>query len=283
MAKFIKKVGNYEIHDPIGNPHESRVSVGREMDTDRPVAIKALPLDFFRSEREFEQFTELTGRVATLQHPNVLVPEKVLGKYTEAYLVSELIDGPNFRDFVTEKVPPVAAVTQIAIQLLNALQFLHSNKLLHRNLKNSNVLVRPDGSVVVCDQYYSSLFVRWRKEYGFPSVETVRFVSPEECKAKRLVPASDVYSLGVILYFGYTRIMPIRGQSATELQLKHVKMPLREKPEQINPQIPTFVSDMLLKMLGKTPKRRYTELGELILDLRRLSGGPTLPGPARRI
>lgn len=284
MAKFVKKVEHYELRDPIGNPQESRVFVGRDTAEDRSVAIKALPLDFFQSQREFDQFAELTRRIATeLVHPNILLPEKVIGKYTEAFLVTELVDGPNMRTYVEESAPPVPRVTEIALQLLNGLQYLHSKKLLHRNLKSSNVLVRPDQTVVMCDMFYSQLFVRWRKEHGFPSVESVRYVCPEECQEKKLVPASDVYSLGVILYFGYTRIMPIRGTSAMELQTKHVKLTLREKPEMINPQVPPFISNMLLKMLAKAPKKRYTELGELIMDLRRLSGIRPGPRQSRRI
>ena len=273
MARFVKQVGAYEFHDIIGNPQESRVYAGREAATDRPVALKALPLDFFQAEREFDQFAEVTTRFGHMRHPNIIVPERLIGKFTEAFLVSELIAGPNIRTYVEETVPLVPVVTEIAAHLLNTLQFLHSKKLLHRNLKATNVLIRPDGTPVLCDMFYSQRFLRWRKQHGFPSLESVRYVSPEECLEKKLLPQSDIYSLGVILYFAYTRIMPIRGQNVGELQVKHVKLTLREKPEQINPQIPPLISEMLLRMLAKAPKRRYAEgLGELILDLRRLGG-----------
>lgn len=283
MVKFIKEVAGYKILDPVGNPQESRVCVGHEVVNDRPVAIKSLPLDFFQSEREFEQFDELTRKATTLKHPNLLMPERLIGKFTEAYLVTELIDGPNLRTLVEQHPPVIGDAHRMTLQLLNVLQFLHSKNILHRNLKSTNVLIRPDKSVVVCDLFYSPLFVRWRRVKGFPSVESVRYVSPEECQEKKLVRESDVYSLGVLLYYLYTRTLPIRGQSALELQARHVKMTVRERPDMINPNVPPFVSDMILKMLVKNPRKRTGDLGELILDLRRLVGDRSGARPSGRI
>lgn len=283
--KFRRKVESFEIGDPIGNPQESRVFLGRDIETDQPVAIKALPLDFFQSDREFQQFKARTAKAAeVLKHKHLLMPRKCVGKFSEAFLIMEYIPGPNLRELVNSPRPPdLADVHRIAVQLMSAVQFLHSKDLLHRNIKASNVLVRPTGDAVLSDMFYSPLFVRWRKEKGFPSVESVRYVSPEECQEKKLVPQSDIYSLGCVLFLAYTRVYPIRGQSAVELQQKHVKMQIREKPDIINPSLPTFVSDMLLKMLAKSPRKRYKDLGEVILDLRRIENKTSVSGVQRRI
>ena len=282
--QFRKRIGSYELLDPIGNPQESRVFEARNVEHDEPVALKALPLDFFHAKREFEAFREATAKAAAqLKHPHILMPQQVIGKWSEAYLVMERIQGPNIRELVAHKPPEIPAVNRMTIQLLNALQFLHQHKFIHRNIKATNVLVRPNTDVLLSDMFYSPLFVRWRKEKGFPSVEAVRFVSPEECLERKLVPASDVYSLGIVLFLAYTRVYPIRGQSALELQQKHVKMNIRERPDIINPHLPQLITDMLMKMIAKPPRKRYKDLGQLILDLRRLDSKTSTSGVMRRM
>jgi serine/threonine protein kinase len=142
--------------------------------------------------------------------------------------------------------------------------------MLHQNLKASNVLLNSNLTVKLSDFYFSKFYNRWRKRRGYPSVETVKYFSPEQVKEKSLDARSDYYSVGVLLFYLLTRVMPIRGTSMQEIMQKHVRMNVVEVPSTINPEVPSEVSKVVMKMLEKKPRKRLSSLSELILDLSRM-------------
>jgi serine/threonine-protein kinase len=141
---------------------------------------------------------------------------------------------------------------------------------LNQNLKSTNVLLDSNLNVKVTDFFFSKLFNRWRKRRGYTSVESVRYLSPEQIKEKSLDERSDIYSAGVVLFYLFTKVMPIRGTSVSELMKKHLKMAIVEIPTTINPDIPEDISRVVMNMLLKKPRKRLSALSELILDLSRL-------------
>ena len=163
----------------------------------------------------------------------------------------------------------------IMIQIIKGVQYLHHFKALHQNLKSANVLLDSQLNVKLTDFFFSKLFNRWRKRHGYSSVESVRYLSPEQIREKSLDERSDIYSIGVILFYLFTKVMPIRGTSAPEIMKKHLKMSIKEVPTVINPEVPEEISHIVMDMLKKKPRQRLATLSELILDLSRMEkGGP---------
>ena len=101
-----KKVENYEIVGVVGNPHESRVFLVEEEETRQKFALKALPMDFFDSEREFHAFEQVVDKVAQFKCPNLVAHYKLLGKYTESFLLTEYVEGTNLRGYVDDQNRP---------------------------------------------------------------------------------------------------------------------------------------------------------------------------------
>lgn len=265
-----KQIDNYQILGVIGNPQESRVFLVEEVGTGRKLALKALPMDFFDSEREFNSFAQEVEKVAQFRCPNLVAYYKLLGKYTEALILTEYVEGMNLKTYVEGQKHPFPDLLRIAIQILKGVQYLHHFKMLHQNLKSTNVLLNSNLSVKLSDFYFSKYFNRWRKRRGYPSVEAVKYFSPEQVKDKSLDARSDYYSVGVLLFYLFTRVLPIRGTSIQEIMQKHLRMGVVEVPSTINPDVPSEVSSVVMKMLAKKPRKRLSSLSELILDLSRM-------------
>jgi serine/threonine-protein kinase len=253
----------------IGNPQESRVFLAEHFETKEKFALKALPMDLFESEREFKAFGQTLSKVAQFKCPHLVTHYGLMGKFTESYMLTEYVDGLNLRDYVESRAHSYPELLGIAIQVLKGIQYLHHFKILNQNLKSTNILIDSNFNVKTRDFFFSKLFNRWRKRRGFTSIESVRYLSPEQIKEKTLDPRSDIYMTGVVLFYLLTKVMPIRGTSSSEIMQKHLKMAVKEIPSVINPEVPEDISRVVMKMLQKKPRKRLSELSELILDLSR--------------
>lgn len=268
-----KRVDNYDVVGVIGNPHESRVFLVEEVETRQKFALKALPMDFFDGEREFRAFEQVVDTVTQFKCPNLVAHYRLLGKYTESFLLTEYVEGVNLKGYVDGQARPFPELLSIMIQILKGMQYLHHFKVLHQNLKSTNILLDSQLNVKITDFFFSKLYNRWRKRRGFTSVESVRYLSPEQIKEKSLDERSDIYSIGVVLFYLLTKVMPIRGGSVPEIMQKHLKMSIKEIPTVINPEVPEEISRFVMTMLKKKPRKRAVSLSELILDLSRMEKG----------
>lgn len=266
-----KQIENFEVVGVVGNPQASRVFRVEEVETKKRFALKALPMDFFNGEREFRAFAEaIEQRIAKINSPHLVKYHKALGKYTEPFLLTEYLEGFNLKEYVDNQVHPFPELLGVALQILKGVQYLHHIDIIHQNLKSTNVLLDETLNVKLTDFFFSKLFNRWRKRRGYPTLESVRYFSPEQVKDKSVDERSDIYSLGVILFYLFTRVLPIRGSSVHELMQKHLRMRVVEVPSTINPDVPPEVSKVVMKMLQKKPRKRLSSLSELILDLSRM-------------
>jgi serine/threonine-protein kinase len=270
MKKFIE---NFEVVGVVGNPHQSRVFLVEEKESRTKFALKALPMDFFDSEREFRSFEQVVDKVREFKSPNLVKHYKLMGRYTESFLLTEFVEGVNLKGYVDEQTRPFPEMLVVAIQILKGMQYLHHFKLLHQNLKATNVLLDEQLNVKLSDFFFSKLFNRWRKRRGFTSIEAVRYLSPEQIREKSLDERSDIYSIGIVLFYLFTKVLPIRGTSVQEIMQKHLKMSIKEIPSTINPEVPEEVSRFVMNMLKKKTRKRLNSLSELILDLSRMEKG----------
>jgi serine/threonine-protein kinase len=270
MKKFID---NFEVVGVIGNPQQSRVFLVEEKESRTKFALKALPMDFFDGEREFRAFEQVVDKVRQFKCANLVTHYKLMGKYTEPFLLTEFVQGTNLKGYVDEQTHSFPELLSVAIQILKGMQYLHHFKVLHQNLKATNVLLDAEFNVKLTDFFFAKLFNRWRKRRGFTSVEAVRYLSPEQIRDKSIDERSDIYSIGIVLFYLFTRVLPIRGTSVPEVMQKHIKMSIKEVPTTINPEVPEEISRIVMDMLKKKPRKRLDSLSELILDLSRMEKG----------
>ena len=266
----------YRLNRKIGSGGMADVWLATDTELDRDVAIKILH-DRFAQDKEFvERFRREARSAAGLQHPNV-VSIFDRGEFRDTYFIAmEYVDGPQLKQLVKGGMGTEDAV-DFTRQILNAARFAHRKGIVHRDLKPQNVMIDEDGRARVTD------FGIARGESsditGTGSVMgTAQYLSPEQAQGKETTPASDIYSIGVILYEALTGRVPFEGDSAVAVALKQVsEMPRR--PSAVNPNIPPALDAVVMRALAKDPEARFKDADAFLKALDAAERTPEKPRP----
>ena len=224
--------------------------VKRGMDTD---AI----LDRFRHERQL---------LAQLRHPNIArLLDGGAAPDGRPYLVMELIEGQSLNEYVLAHKPTLRARLELFLKICAAVQHAHQNMVIHRDLKSSNILVTADGEPKLLDFGIAKLITPNDSEATLTQARalTPDYASPEQVLGLAITAASDVYSLGILLFELLTGARPykIAGVTPTEMETIIVK---RAPPK---PNVNEDLDNIILMALRKEPERRYRSVAALAQDI----------------
>ena len=192
----------YELVELVGTGGMSSVYKAHDALLERNVALKILHPHYGDDDEYVERFRREARMVAQMSHPNIVTVIDRGEDDGRQYIVFELVDGENLKQLVERTGPlPVRRVVELGVAIADALAFAHEHGLVHRDVKPQNVLLTPDGEAKVTDFGIArSLDV----EHGVTQTGTVlgtsNYLSPEQASGKPVTPATDVYSLGVVLY-----------------------------------------------------------------------------------
>jgi serine/threonine protein kinase/tetratricopeptide (TPR) repeat protein len=246
---------------------------------ERPVAIKVLNSRLVTDDDAKERFRREARAAGRLQHTNaVAVTDFGETRDGLVYLVMELLEGKPLREVLARDAPldPARAVS-LMLQISAAVEAAHEAGIIHRDLKPGNIFLvqRPDSPYIVkvLDFGIAKLATEGG-EYTFADtltgigvmIGTPRYMSPEQCDGAQLTPASDVYSLGVILYEMLTGQTPFTGVSPLALALKHSSESPRP-PRELVPTIPPALEAVVLHALEKGAQERPADAGEFRREL----------------
>jgi eukaryotic-like serine/threonine-protein kinase len=211
--------------------------------------------------------------VAQLSHPNIVTVIDRGEADGHQFIVFEFIDGENLKELVGRTGPlPVRRAVELGIAVADGLAFAHEHGLVHRDVKPQNVLLSRDGEAKVTDFGIArSLDV----EHGVTQTGTVmgtsNYLSPEQANGQPVTPATDVYSLGVVLYEMLTAEVPFPGDNFVAVAMKH----LNETPPDvllIRPDVPLRLASALDRALEKDPSQRFASMDEFARELRHTLG-----------
>ncbi|MDY0746847.1 bifunctional serine/threonine-protein kinase/universal stress protein [Paucibacter sp. R3-3] len=191
----------------------------------------------------------------------------------QAYVVMERIDGPTLRPKLDEAPLPLEELVDIGARVALALHALHKQHLIHLDVKPSNIMFRPDGTVVMVDfglSRHDHLPDLLEEEFSLP-MGTGPYMSPEQVQFVRNDPRSDLFALGVMLYHLATGERPF-GQPTSVRGLRKRLYLEPVPPRAINPDIPPWLQEIILHCLEVKPERRYPSAAQLALDLRQPLG-----------
>lgn len=242
----------------------------KAMDTllDRTVVVKVLR-ERYAADQEFgERFQGAARAMAGLSHPNIVAIHDIGKDRDLHYVVTEYVEGQNLESLLaTGATLGLEMTLDIAIAVCDALGAAHRAGYIHGHLTPRNILLTPEGQVRVSDFGVSETPTATHAGEATRSPYPAIYLSPEQLMGRRATPASDVYSVGVILYEMLTGRPPFHGESFAEIAEQHI----RREPEpihDINPQVPRPLSVLIHPTLAKTSANRYRAGSDLAATLR---------------
>ena len=226
-----------------------------------------------RSEAIRHRFLLEARSLARLNHRGIVAIYDAGESAGIPYIVMELASGPTLAELAAAGTA-VGFVVRATIELLDALQYAHENDVLHRDVKPSNIVVRPDGSVKIMDFGLSRRISDLSAGTQAGEIAgTISYLPPERFLGKPADERSDLYSLGIVLYEILTGVLPFRNDK--EDLVAEVFAHVNERattPSQYNPSIGTELEQIVLKLIEKDPDLRYQTARELQDELRAYIG-----------
>lgn len=270
--------GGFEILGEIGRGGMGVVYRARQKALDRVVALKMILGSQLASADHVRRFQTEARAAARLRHPNI-VPIHEVGEHCgQHYFAMEYIEGESLAARLARGPLEIAEGVQIVAAVARAVAHLHREGLIHRDLKPGNILLDWDGRPYVTDFGLAKMLTSDSRQTASGVITgTPNYMSPEQaaCRHDDVGPASDVYSLGAILYEILTGRPPFREQTPLETLLQVIDRE-PQLPRRINRRVPRGLELICLRCLAKSPDGRYASADELADDLERFLCGETL-------
>jgi beta-lactam-binding protein with PASTA domain/predicted Ser/Thr protein kinase len=270
----------YEVIRKLGSGGMADVYLADDRHLGRQVALKILHARFANDAEFVERFRREASSAAGLNHPSIVQiydRGEAEGTY---YIAMEYLEGRTLKDIIIKYAPlDPDLVVSISRQVVEALRFAHRRDIIHRDIKPQNIIVDNEGRVKVTD------FGIARAGSGSTMTEvgsilgTAHYLSPEQAQGQPVEAASDLYSLGVVMYEMATGKLPFNGDNPVGIAMQHVhEQPVA--PRSLVPSIPANLEAVILRALGKQPVERYLTAQAMLDDLWRVQDGESVSAPA---
>ncbi|MCY4071938.1 MAG: protein kinase [Chloroflexi bacterium] len=256
--------GRYELVAQQGSGGMSVIYKSLDRMLGRMVAIKILRPSLTQDPAFLDKFQQEARSVAMMSHPNIVTVHDVGSDGHTHYIVMEMIEGHDLKKVIRARgALPLERALDYGIQICAGLGFAHRSQLVHADVKPQNILINRDGVIKVTDfgiaQAYTDTMPQTRSEvvWGSP-----HYFAPEQARGEKPSPASDVYSIGVVMFEMFTGRLPYIGASQRELALAHIQSEIPQAAE-INPHLPEEISNIIAKVMSKRPNDRYKHADQL--------------------
>jgi serine/threonine protein kinase len=257
-SKTGSRFGRYDILGILGAGGMGQVYLAHDSELGRMVAVKFLAADIVASRSAVDRLIHEARAASVLNHPQIVTVYEVIRAGDEVAIAMELVEGNALRKFCG-KPQELPRLIHWGRQIAQALAAAHHRGVVHRDIKPENLMVREDGILKVLD-FGLALHA------GFPDggqgtdssatlAGTLNYMSPEQTRAQLATSASDVFSLGVVLFELATGTHPFRADSPIDTghAIAHAEP---KRPSALNPSLPTALDALLLAMLNKDPGKR---------------------------
>ncbi|MBN1231629.1 MAG: serine/threonine protein kinase [Anaerolineales bacterium] len=254
----------FRIDELIGSGGMAEVFLGHDLMLERPVAIKVLRKKYSDDPEFRERFRQEAKAAANLSHTNIVTVYDFGLDGEDLYIIMEYVPGRDLNTIIKENGQlGTNEGIYLIIQACKAIGYAHRSGLVHCDVKPHNFLVTEDLKLKVTDFGIARAMASINRDeesdivWGSP-----QYFSPEQAGGYPPSPASDVYSIGVVMYYLFTGQLPFSGKNANELARMHRRdEPI--PPMHINPVIPSTLNDIILKVLSKEPSARYRMADQL--------------------
>jgi eukaryotic-like serine/threonine-protein kinase len=259
----------YQIESMLGQGGMGRVYKAYDKELDRPVALKVLQPELTSDPNAMQRFKQELLLASRISHKNILRIHDLGEADGVKFISMAFVDGQDLHHLLHSGKLPIDRAQNIAQQLCEALDAAHSEGIMHRDLKPQNILMGAGDHVYISDfglakslESNTSGMTRTGQYLGTP-----RYMAPEQVEAGQVDNRTDLYALGLILFEMVTGEDAFKGDSTLQVMYRRVK----EKPpnpKQVNPEVPDYMSRVILRCLERNPALRYQNAREILADLR---------------
>ncbi len=285
MSAPIVLSNRYQLEERLGSGGMAMVFRAQDLMLERTVAVKLLRTDFSRDPDFRERFRQEAKAVANLSHPNIVTVHDFGLDGGRLFIVMEYVPGTDLKTMLKQRGRfSEAEAIALMIQACAGIGYAHRAGLVHCDVKPQNMLVTPDKRLKVVDFGIARALATIAPDektdvvWGSP-----QYFSPEQAAGEAPSPASDVYSLGVVMFEMLTTRLPFEDPSAEELARMHRDLP-PPSIRKYNPAISSSLEQILLKVLAKEPASRYRtadQLGRVLVTFTQQAAAATIAQPAK--
>ncbi len=269
----------YEVIRKLGSGGMADVYLAHDEHLGRDVALKVLHTRFANDEQFVERFRREASSAAGLNHPNI-VQIYDRGQTAGTYFIAmEYLEGRSLKEIVVRFAPLRSDhVIAITSQILEALRFAHRKDVVHRDIKPQNIIVDDEGRVKVTDFGIARAGSASSMTETGSILGTAHYLSPEQAQGSQAEAASDLYSLGIVMYEMATGKLPFNGDNPVTIAMQHVNEP-PVPPRSLAPDLNEDLENVILRALAKTPEQRYLTAAAFMDDLYRVQRGESVQAP----
>lgn len=276
MSPLASSIGeHYQILEQLGEGSIATVYKAFDTRLERYVAIKVfLPL-WKDSGRFLQHFEQVAIILAGLSHPNLIRLLDYGEQEGSPYLITDYFRGGTLKQRLGRPLPWQEA-SHLIIPIANALAYIHQNRIVHCDVKPSNILIGDSGEPMLSDAGIATIMeVEETPDSTDTGIgfATPAYMSPEQAMGTKIDTRSDIYSLGVVFYEMVTGKKPFEADTPMATIMSHMVSPL-PKPTQFSPDLPGDMEKVIMDALARHPEDRFQSMQEFEAKLRHLLDGP---------
>jgi len=274
------QVGKYDVQKLLGKGATGTVYLAKDTFSGNEVALKTIEPEVFR-DPEFgtvyrSQFLNEASLAGKLRHPHIVAILDAVVEDNSGHIAMELVTGGDLSQFVKpDKLLPIEDVLQIGFKCCGALEYAFAQGIVHRDIKPANIMIVQGTDVKIAD--FGAAFLRKSQAVQTAAMGSPFYMSPEQIEGKTLTFASDMYSLGVVLYELLTGKRPFVADSLEAL-VRKILHEAPVPPSSLRKDLPKDIDLAMLRLLGKRPEHRFASWTELAFELSRLGALVLPPG-----
>ncbi|HEV2067881.1 MAG TPA: protein kinase [Thermomicrobiales bacterium] len=266
--------GRYEVLEEIGSGATAITYRGRDRRLNRYVAIKIMRQDPGLDQSFVQRFEREARTAASVSHGNVVDVYDVGQEAGQLYIVMQYIDGEDLKHLITSRgALPLDRAREISRQVLAGVGAIHAAGIVHRDIKPQNVLIGRDGIARVTDFGIAQAAMDSGLTTAGTTVGTAAYMAPEQAQGGQVTEASDLYSVGVMLYEMLTGVMPFDSPTPMGMMLAHIQQqPVPPSERNGRAGIPAELDGIVLQAMAKDPRDRFRTASAMSRALESVSG-----------
>ncbi len=273
---------SYKLQKLLGRGGMGAVFLAQDTRLNRLVALKILPAAFAQDAERMRRFVQEAKAASALNHPNILTIYETGETDNTKYIASEYVEGKTLSERLRGEPLNLKAALDVAAQIASALQAAHGAKIIHRDIKPDNVMIRPDGFVKLLDFGIAKLTEKKTELIDAEAttankasttsgmiIGTAAYVSPEQARGKAVDARTDIFSFGLVLYEMLSGKRAFEGENAMDV----ISSILQKEPVPLSrlvPDVPREIERIANKALRKDCEERYQTAKDLLIDLKSL-------------